>query len=151
MADNCKTTDKPRTVKEFFSSSSDDFYEHPFLPSPVKLAVENLLPGTEIEFPFGHGHDDLPTHNLPLQVSIPVVFPCAVVAIIGNRLVRGKFLQPLLVILMQAGLVVINEDGSGDVHGIHEHETFADLALLQASLNLRGNVDEGPSLRNMKP
>jgi len=32
---------------------------HSFFPLPIELAVENLLPGSEVEFAFSDGDDDL--------------------------------------------------------------------------------------------
>src|SRR5438046_632307 len=43
-------------------SVSDDFYQHPLRSVAVELAVEDLLPGPEVELPLRDGHDDLAAH-----------------------------------------------------------------------------------------
>jgi hypothetical protein len=37
------------------------------------------------------------------------------------------------------------------VHGVAKHETLFDAALLEALLHLRGDVEEGPAARDIKP
>lgn len=51
----------------------DNLDQHPFFPAAVKLSVEDLLPGTEIQTPFSHGHHHFPSHDLPLHVGVGVV------------------------------------------------------------------------------
>ena len=96
---------------------ADDFHQHAFAAAPVKLAVKNLFPGPEIEPAPGYGHHYLPAHDLPLQMGIGVIL-ADVVAIPGDRGVGGQVFQPDLVVVMQPGLIVIDEDAGGDVHGI---------------------------------
>ena len=44
------------------------------LPStPVELAVENLLPESEIKTPVGDRHHQFALHQLPLQMGIAIV------------------------------------------------------------------------------
>src|SRR5436305_6543179 len=59
-------------------------HHHPLRPSPVELAVEDLLPGAEVELAGGDGDDNFAAHDLPLEMGVGVVFPGAVVAI-GER------------------------------------------------------------------
>jgi len=46
-------------------------------------------------------------------VGIGVVFAGAVVMVILDRLMRREFLQPDLVIVVEAALVIVNEDARG--------------------------------------
>ena len=89
----------------------DDLHQHPLRPAAVELAVEDLLPRAEVELALGDGHDDLPAHDLPLHVGVGVVLAGAVVVVgFGRRVERGQLLQPLLVVVVQARLVVVDED-----------------------------------------
>src|SRR5205807_470586 len=73
----------------------DDLDQHPLGPVAVELAVEDLLPRPEIEFPLRDRHDDLPAHDLPLQVRVGVVLPGAVVVVdVRVRVEGGQPLQP---------------------------------------------------------
>ena len=63
----------------------DDLDQHPLPPPAVKLTVEDLLPGTEVQAPVGHRDDDLAAHDLPLQVRVGVILarPVVLVWLIG--------------------------------------------------------------------
>ena len=81
---------------------SDDFDEDAFFSFAVEFAVEDLLPGAEVESAVGYGDDDFAAHNGAFEVRIGVVFG-GVVAILRVWFFGGEFLQPGLKILMQAG------------------------------------------------
>ena len=133
------------------SSFPYDFYQHPLLPLSVELSIEDLFPGTKIQLPFCHCHDYVSPHYLSLYVRIGIVFPGIVVTVLPDRLVRRQFLQPLLVIVVQSSLVIVDEDGRRDVHGVYESESFLDAALKKALLYMRGDIDEGTAGRNVEP
>jgi len=124
---SCKIGMNLDSGKVFEDSLPDDFHERPFLPSPLEFPRENLFAGTEIEFPFRHGHDDLPAHALPLQVGVPVVFSRAVVPVLRNRLVPCEFLQLGFIALMELRLVVLNEGRNGYIHGVETGKAFMNL------------------------
>ena len=44
--------------------------------------------------------------------------------------------KPLLEVVMQPPLVVVDEDGGADVHGVHQAQPLLDAALAQAFLDL---------------
>jgi hypothetical protein len=91
------------------------------LQAAVELPVKDLLPPPKVELPFGDGHDDLAAHDLPLQVGVGVVLAGAVVLVaLRRRVERGQLLQPLLVVLVQARLVVVDEHARRDVHRVHQ-------------------------------
>src|SRR5262245_57608847 len=71
------------------ASLPDDLDEHPLGAVAVELAVEDLLPGAEVELPPGDRHDDLPAHDLALEVGVGVVLAGAVVAVAGRVGVEG--------------------------------------------------------------
>ena len=88
------------------SSISNHLHQHALRTAPVELPVKDLLPGPEIQLPLGDRDDDLAPHHLPLHVGVGVVFAGAVVAVaIWGGVEGGELLEPLLVVLVQAGLV----------------------------------------------
>jgi len=92
------------------ASFSNDLHQNPLPPLPVKLAVEDLLPRSKVQLPLGDGDDDLAAHDLPLYVGVGVVLTGAVVVVLGRGGVGGELLQPDLVVVMQAALVVVDEN-----------------------------------------
>ena len=79
----------------------DDLHQNPFSPSAVELAVEDLLPGTEIQFSVCDRNDHFPSHDLALHVSVGIVFS-GVMTILGDRLVGRKFFEPDVIVVMQS-------------------------------------------------
>ena len=64
---------------------------------------------------------------------------------------RGQMLQPFFVVLQQTGLVVVDKNGSGDVHGIDKDKALPNTALVNALFHLRGDVHKTPARRDLKP
>ena len=120
-------------------SLPNDLHQHPLPPAPVELPVEDLFPGPEVQQPFGDCHHYLAPHDLPLDVRIGIVFPC-VVPVLADRLVRGELFQPLFVVMVQAGFIIVDEDRGRDVHRIYQAQLLADSALFDACLHLRRDV-----------
>ena len=113
-----------------------------FLRPPSNSAIENLLPGAEIEFAIGDGDDNLASHHLPLHVCIGIILAGPVVAIARDRLVRGQFFEPDLIVVVQATLIVIDEYRCRDVHGVDQHQPFLHTAVPEAGFDIRRDVDE---------
>ena len=89
------------------------------------------------------GDRHLAPHDLALVVGITVVFPGAVVMVaLGARVERREPLEPALVVLVQARLVVVDEDARGDVHRVDEAEPLGDAALVDLGGHLIGDVHE---------
>ena len=63
----------------------------------------------------------------------------------------GQLFQPDLVVVVQPGLIVIDEDAGGDVHGVDQDQAFGDAAVSEALLHLGGDIDEGPAAGDLKP
>ena len=122
---------------------ANDLNQHSFRSASVELAVKNLLPGAEIELPVGNGDDNLPAHDLPFVMGVAVVLAGAVV-VVGLRrgIVRGKLLQPSLVVFVEPRLVVVDEHRCGDVHRVDKHQSVAHAALVDRRLDLRRDVHE---------
>src|SRR2546422_2684810 len=113
---------------------TDYFNEDPLATTAVELPVEDLLPGAEVQPSAGDGHDYLASHDLPLDVGIGVIFARLVVFV--RAALRGESFEERLVVLQQALLVVVDVHAGGDVHGVHQHQSFADAALLHGRLYL---------------
>src|SRR3954454_19588025 len=122
---------------------TDDLDHHPLGAPAVEFAVEDLFPGSEVEAAVGDRHHHLAAHDLPLVVGVRVVLAGAVVLIaLRAGIEGGQLLQPALVVLVQAGLVVVDEDARRNVHGVDQAEPFADAALRHRPLHVRRDVDE---------
>ena len=68
----------------------------------IELAVEDLLPRTEVQLALRDRHDDFAPHHLPLQVGVGVFLAGPVVGIsLRRRIKRSELLQALLEFLMQ--------------------------------------------------
>ncbi len=116
---------------------TNHLHHHPLGPSPVEFAVEDLFPGAEVEFAFGDGNDDLPAHDLAFVMGVGVVFAGAIVGVtLGRGVEGGQLFQPLFVVLVQARLVVVDEDAGGDVHRVgHAPHIVAPRLCCGASCN----------------
>jgi len=115
-------------------SLTNNHHQHPFPPFSIKLPVENLLTRAKIESAIRHRNDHLTSHVLAFKVGIGIVF-CSVVGILGVRLFRGQFLQPLLKVGMEASFVVIDEATRRYMHGIDQGQSLPDTALTHRLLN----------------
>src|SRR5579863_9832025 len=91
---------EPRSNQRTRRSLPDDLHQRPFLPAAIELAVKNLLPGTEVQPPLGHGHHHLASHDLAFHVGVGVVLAGTVVQILRDGLVGRQGFQPLVVVLM---------------------------------------------------
>src|SRR5690242_4022498 len=105
-------------VRNRAGSFPDDFHQHTLSATAVELAVENLLPGSEIKSAIGDGDHDFAAHDLAFEMSVGVVFAGAIMSIGSSRRVRRQFFEPDLVIVMQPAFVIVDEHGCGDVHGV---------------------------------
>ena len=83
-------------------------------------------------------------------MRIGIVF-AVIVTVLFNRLMRSKFLEPDLEIMVKAGFIVIDEDGSSDMHGIDQNQSFLNTTLPETCFNLRSDIDESPPCRHLKP
>jgi hypothetical protein len=57
-------------------------------------------------------------------MGISVILAGAAVAILIDRLVRRQFLQPVVVILVQAAFVVVDEHAGCDMHGVDQGQNL---------------------------
>ena len=128
---------------------SDHLDLNPLIPFPVKFLVEDLFPGSKIKPAFCDGHYRLPAHDRPLQMSVRIVL-IAVMVVQTVGFLRGQSFQPLLIILMQTALVIIDEYAGCDVHRVHQHQSFLDSALGNRVLYHLGDIDPAPPGRDMK-
>ncbi len=105
-------------LKPMFSSDlfTYDLDQCSLPPPPVKLAVEDALPGAKVEAAVGHRHHHLTAHHLPLQVRFCIVLAGAVVPVLLYRRVWYQLLESHLVIVVQAALVIVDEHTRSNVH-----------------------------------
>ncbi len=132
-------------------SFPDQLHQNPFSAPPIKLTVKNLFPGPKIETPLRDRDHDLAAHDLTFEVRIAIVLPGLIVAIPTERLMGGKFFQPVLKIPMESPFIVINEDRGGDMHGIYEGETLLDTTFMETTIDVLGDVDKTHAFGGLKP
>lgn len=114
----------------------------------VEFGVENALPRAQIEFACGDGHDHLMMYQQGLQVRVAVVLAGLVVTVV---LAEGRQrLQPLVDVVDQARLVVVDVNSGSDVHGRHERHAFSHAALLHRRLHLRRDMNVGAMFPGVK-
>ena len=129
---------------------TNNLYKHSLAAVPVELPVKDLFPWAEVEFAFGDGDDDFAAHDLAFEVGVGIVFAGAVVMILGSGSVRGEFFEPDLVIVVEAGFVVVDENRCGYVHRVDEDKPFFDAAFFDEVFDGAGNVDETDPIGNFK-
>ncbi len=95
----------------------------------------DLVPLAEVRLPFGHGDHDLAAHDLSLDVRVGVVFPGVVVPVLAAGLVRRHLLQPAVIVLVEARLVVVDEDRGGEVPWICDACTITTIIWLRLWLS----------------
>src|SRR5271166_4565337 len=88
---------------------ANDLDQYALAATSVELAIEDLLPGTEVEFARRNRHHDLPAHDLAFHMGISVVLADSVMAVARNGLMRREPFEPRFVVGVQPPLVVIDE------------------------------------------
>src|SRR6185369_7112168 len=97
-----------KSKARILSLLANDLDEHALLAASIEFAVENLLPGTEIEFAVGDRHDNFASHHLAFDVGIGIVFAGVVVAVLFGGRVRHEAFEEVVVVLQETGLVIVD-------------------------------------------
>jgi hypothetical protein len=84
-------------------------------------------------------------------MGIGIVLAGSVMVVARNRLMRRQPFQPSFVVGVQPLLVIVDENGCGNVHGVDERYVLLNVALLQGDLDLRGDIEKRPSPRRLEP
>jgi hypothetical protein len=82
-------------------------------------------------------------------MGIGVILPCAVMLILTDRGVGSKALEPNLIVVVQPGLIIINEHRGRNVHGVHQHQPLLYAALWHGLFHLLGDIDKPTPSRQM--
>ena len=85
------------------------------------------------------------------MMRVGVVFAGAVVVIACDRLVGRELFEPLVVVLVQAALVVVDEHAGRDVHGVHQHSPSRTPLSRRHSFDLGRDVDERAAAFDLEP
>ena len=88
-------------------------------------------------------------HKLAYKVSISIILT-GVVALLLDECVGCQFLQPILIIMVQAGLIIIDEDERGSMHEVQKAEAILNIALAQGLSYNRCDVDQGMACRRLE-
>ena len=113
-----KVNGTPKDDEDSCRSFPDNLYQHPLVPHPIELKVEDLFPGTEIELAITDGDHGFPTHDGSLKVRVGVVLE-SVVLVLAVGFFWSQLFQPALIILVQPPFIVVDEHTGGDVHRVH--------------------------------
>lgn len=102
---------------------ADDLDEDSFAASAIKFVVEDVFPRAEVQLAVGDRYDDLAAHDLSFVVSVGVVFSGSIVQVPALLWIRAcveghQFLEPTLVVRVQARFVVVDEHACCDVHRV---------------------------------
>src|SRR5271167_850694 len=128
---------------------ADHFDQDALGAAAVEFAVEDLFPRAEVEFAGCNCDYNFAAHHLALMMRVAVVLAGAIVMVaLGTRVVGRQPFEPSLVIFVQAGLVVVDENRRRDVHRIDEAKPLAHAAFLDRLLNLARDVHEVHPLRH---
>src|SRR5437773_3904491 len=99
---------------------ANNFYHDSLASATIKLAVENLFPWSKIKPAGGNRNNDFPTHYLSLVMRVAIIFAGAVVMItLWAGIERRQPFKPALVVLVQAGFVIINKHARCYMHGVN--------------------------------
>ena len=130
---------------------TDDLHQHSLPSSTIKFAVENLFPRAEIKFALSDCDYHVAAHDLALEMGVGIVLAGAIMSIRIGGGMRRQFFQPLLIIVMQSDLIVVDEHRGGYVHGVDQTKTLLHAALMNEFLDLRCDVDESAPIRGLEP
>ena len=113
---------------------ANDLYENPFPTVAIELVIKDVLPRSKVQFAVSDRDDHFTAHDLPLVMCIGVVFASAIVMVsIRGWIERGEFFQPLVVVVVQPGFVVVYEHAGCNVHRV----THTCLGYFWSHINLR--------------
>ena len=115
------------------------FNNDSFRALPVELGIIDLLPGTEVQLSVCHRNDHFVMYDQALKVRIAVGFARAMVPVILAE--RGQLFEPLVDVLDETVLRIVDIDACRNMHGGHEDHALVDAAFRQRRLDLRGDVD----------
>src|SRR5579864_7456636 len=73
-----------------------------------------------------------------------------VVPVAGDGLVRSEALEPVVDVLDQTGLSVVDVHGGGDVHRVDEHEPVLDSGGPHERVDTIGDVEVVPPMRRLE-
>lgn len=85
---------------------ANNFNQKTLFSLAIKLIVENMFPRPKMQFSVRNGYDNFPSHYLPFEVSVGVIF-VAVMAVLFMGLFRSQFLQPGVLIVISLVSVFI--------------------------------------------
>src|ERR1700691_2434114 len=118
---------------------SHHFNNDSFVPLPIKLRIENLLPRTEVEPPIRDRNNNFVMHDQRFQVRVPIVLARLMMLIILPE--RGQRLQPGVDILDKPALVVIHINPRRDMHRRDQNHPVLNPGFPKRALHLRSQMN----------
>ena len=130
----------------------------------VELAVEDLLPGAEVQLAVGDRNDHLVVDEQVLEVRVAVVLPAPVVPVVagvGQQLPRHlavglvparwrQLVEPLERVGLEPGLVVVDPHRRSDVHRAHQRHALVDAGVADGLRHVLRDPNELPALRRVE-
>jgi hypothetical protein len=131
---------------------TNNLHQDALFAASIELVIEDVLPRAEVEFPIRDGDNNFPTHDLPLVVSVGVVFAGAVVVIpLGRWIERCQFFQPLFVVFVQAWFCIVNEYRRSNVHRVNQYKTVLHTAFADKSFHIAVDRKDGTPYWDFQP
>ena len=84
-------------------------------------------------------------------MRVSVILTGAIVTIMTHRFMGGELLEPVVVVLDEAGFVVVDVHARRDVHGVHQDQSLRDTGFVDGFLHFVGDIDVFPSAAGLKP
>ena len=81
-------------------------------------------------------------------MRVAIVFAGIVMLVVLPK--RSQAFQPMINVLDQSALVIVDVDPGGDMHGRHQHHSLLHSAFLDGLLHLRSDVNIRPVCAGMK-
>jgi hypothetical protein len=97
--------------------------------------AQDLFPGAKLQAAVSDRHHHFAAHDLPFHMRVGVIFLGAIVTVLADRLVWSQFFQPVVVILVQAALVVVDEHTCCDMLRVYKGQHI--YAHIPHSFNFR--------------
>ena len=120
-------TQKRGSLSQLFSYY---FHKHMIWSISIKLFEEDLFPRSKIKAAMCYSNHNFPSHDLPLEVCVCVIFSYFVVFVSLYWLVRSQFFKPPFIVLMRATFIVVDKYAGRDMHCINQAQSLFYLALL---------------------
>ena len=96
----------------------------------VELGVVDLLPRPKIQLAIRNRDHNLTSHDLSLEMHISIVFTGVIMTVVGCRFMWRQLFEPVIVILDEAGFIIIDIYTGRNMHCVDQADTLFNIAVL---------------------